>query len=63
MVSTFLRDPQAQSSALTVLGMPQRGPSGLLKCVETLDSASNWTEFLSSLYCVTYIMCPGHPYV
>ena len=43
MVSTLLRDPQALSSTLASLGgCYSLGPSGLLKCVETLDSVSNY---------------------
>ena len=38
----FLRDPQALSSTLTALGMLQPRAFGLLKCVETLDSVSNY---------------------
>ena len=38
----FLRDPRALSSTLASLGMLQPGPSGLLKCIETLDSVSNY---------------------
>ena len=42
MVSTLFRDPQALSSALTLLGMLQPQAFRSLNCVETLDSASNY---------------------
>ena len=42
MVSTFFRDPQALSSALTVLGTLHTQAFGFLNRIETLDSASNY---------------------
>ena len=38
----FLGDPQALSSTLISFRCYSLGPSGLLKCVETLDSVSNY---------------------
>ena len=50
MVSTLFRDPQAQSSALAVLGMLQPQAFKSLNCIETLDLASNY--YLDYMYTV-----------
>ena len=42
MGSTLFRDPQAQGSALAVLGTLQPQVFGSLKSVEPLDSVSNY---------------------
>ena len=42
MGSTLFRDPQVLSSALTTLGTLQPRAFGSLKCVDPLDSVSNY---------------------
>ena len=72
MVSTLFRDPQAQSSALAVLGTLQPRAFGSLNRVETLDSSSNY--YLVSFKCtslsltrttckgmITHVAMMGHP--
>ena len=50
MVSTLLRDPQALSSALALLGMLQPRAFGSLNRVKTLDLASNYYLYTCSLH-------------